>query len=82
MMNTPVPYRRCPVMLYASLSVLAGILALLLLAGCSFSMTVGTGNRTASTFTTHSQIPETLKEIAPIAESASRGAVRGLNPAP
>jgi hypothetical protein len=82
MMNTPVPYRRCPVMLYASLSVLAGILALLLLAGCSFSMTMGTGNRTASTFTTHSQIPETIKELAPIAESASRGAVQGLKPAP
>ena len=81
-MNHATAYHRCPVMLYASLSVLAGILALLLLAGCSFSMTMGTGNRTASTFTTHSQIPETLKEIAPIVESASEGAVRGLTPAP
>ena len=81
-MNHATAYHRCPVMLYASLSVLAGILALLLLAGCSFSMTVGTGNRTATTSATHSQIPETLKEIAPIAESTTRGAVRGLNPAP
>ena len=76
---------RCRVMLWASLRVLAAIVAGILIGlamGCSFSMTMGTGNRTASTFTTHSQIPETLKEIAPIAESASRGAVRGLNPVP
>lgn len=79
-----VPVRRHPAMLRASLVTLAATLAALawLGMGCSFSMTVGTGNRTASTFTTHSQIPETLNAIAPIVESAAEGAAKGLKPAP
>lgn len=52
----------------------------ILTCGCSMSITVGGGNRTASTYATHAEIPETIAAHAPIAESAANGAATALLP--
>lgn len=56
----------------AILAIIAGLL------GCSFAMTVGTGNRTAMTITSNTSIPETIREVGPVAGEISEGVVSGI----
>jgi hypothetical protein len=70
----PTASKRCPDMLIAGLTVveLLAVLALaVLLSGCSFSMTVGTGNRKAITYTENQNIPETIQAGATLTKEAA-----------
>ncbi len=65
------------VMMYTTLIHFIALTAILSSMGCSMSMTVGTGNRTATTQAQHSEVPETILALDELAGKAAEGAARG-----